>query len=165
MVLSIDKWTAPGFLVIYFAVLVAMPNLLTIREMTSMHPIHGDVVRMYIGSNLRGSVLRLIIVVDYGPGLIRIFTNVGMLNSPESRANLAAGDVIDAEVSDDMFGRNLHRVWSLRRGRQVIFSREELTGNRLADAQRFAIYSAAAFSVGVAMFLLGRYVRDRREQA
>lgn len=103
------------------------------------------------------------IFIDDGHDVLRVYTDLGMI-----RSTVGVGDVVQASFEKDPFDRNFHRAWDLRRGNEVLLSKENLFPEANAEASQIervalfgAVISAAVIAVGA--FLQARFRATHRK--
>lgn len=101
---------------------------------------------------------KLNIFVETGQGELHLYTDLGGISS-----KVVAGDVVRAEYDTDAFGRNFHRIWDLRRGEEILFSKEIAFPAAEAEAKQIgwfaffcSLFSLAVISAGAWFYVSSR---------
>jgi hypothetical protein len=92
---------------------------------------------------------KLNIFIDDGRGVLHLYTDLGVI-----RTKVNVGDVVQAGFDKDIFGRNSHRMWDLRRGNEVLLSKEKSFPAAAAEARQIgwlALYGSVASLVVIAV--------------
>lgn len=89
---------------------------------------------------------KLNILIETGQGVLHLYTDLGKVSS-----KVVVGDMVRAEYDTDVFGRNFHRIWDLRRGEEILFSKERAFPAATAEAEQvgWLAFFCSLFSVAV----------------
>ena len=108
----------------------------------------GTVVSVSTRSPSRSPKLNIFIETEQG--VLHLYTDLGRIST-----KVVVGDMVRAEYDTDAFGRNFHRIWDLRRGEEILFSKERAFPAATAEADQIgwfaffgSLFSLAVIGVG-----------------
>jgi len=147
---SARNWIIVGIGFLWFSALMGLVSYVSLPPANPL-AVTGTVVSVSYRTPARSPKFNIFIKNEQGE--LHLYTDLGKIQS-----KVAVGDVVQAGYDADVFGRNFHRIWDLRRGDEVLFSREHSYPAATAEAHQIgwfaffiAIFSAAVVAVGVGL--------------
>lgn len=149
------NWLIAGFLALWLSILTGLISYITLPP-TTLFGATGRVVSV----NYPNRKPKVIIFVDDGHEVLHIYTDLGVLQS-----NVVAGDVVEVKFARDVFGRNFHRIWDLRRGDEALLSKAKSFPEAEAVARQIGWLAFLGFAVSSAVLAIGVSFQTRSRAA
>lgn len=148
------RWKTAGAASLFAGVTLAVIAYVSAPP-KSLHSVRGEVLRTFASTPSKGSP-KWNLVVYQRPSIVNLYTDCGAVRSP-----VHAGDIVDARYQSDVFGRNWHRLWELRRGNEVLLSSADTFAQASAEARAIFFVSLVLFVLGSSSLALGWWLQQR----